>query len=269
MPELPEVEAVCRRLRESLNGNPQIVAAKILRPSVSRPQDPAAVEQQLAGASITNVRRIGKHILVGLQGARTLHVHLRMTGNLYLIPDIRFRTTTTRAWLELHDGSGIVFDDPRALGKMQVHQTATLEAALADTVGPEPHQITAAEFAALAKRARKPMKLLLMDQAKIAGLGNIYAAEALFEAKIDPAKLASTVSKPRLERLHSIIVKMLEDAKESAYRAYTEPGYFSEGESFPVQVYDREGEPCHACQRPIKRMPQGGRSTYYCSGCQR
>ena len=236
---------------------------------MSRPQDPVAIEKQLAGAKITNVRRIGKHILVDLDARRTLHVHLRMTGNLYTIPDIRFLTATTRAWIELQNGSGIVFDDPRALGKMQVHPTSDLESALASTVGPEPHEITAAEFAALAKRTRKPAKLLLMDQTKIAGLGNIYAAEALFEAKLDPAKLASTISKPKLERLHAIIVKMLEDAKESAYRAYTEPGYFAEGESFPVQVYDREGQPCYACQRPIKRMPQGGRSTYYCSGCQR
>jgi formamidopyrimidine-DNA glycosylase len=192
-----------------------------------------------------------------------------MTGNLYVIPDIRLHSATTRAWLELQNGSGVVFDDPRALGKMQVHPTAALDATLAGDVGFEAHEITASDFAAMARKAKKPMKLLLMDQAKVAGLGNIYAAEALFEAKIDPRKIAASVSRPKLERLHAIIVKMLEDAKESAYKAYTDPGYFAEGESFPVQVYNREGQPCFVCERPIKRIPQGGRSTYFCPTCQR
>jgi formamidopyrimidine-DNA glycosylase len=269
VPELPEVEAVCRRLREQLPADATIVTARILRPSVSRPQDPAHLETQLANSRIAAVRRKGKHILIDLDQARTLHVHLRMTGNLYVIPDVRFHTATTRAWIELPNGAGIVFDDPRALGKMQLHPTAELEATLAEDVGAEAHEMTAADFAAMAKKTKKPMKLLLMDQAKVAGLGNIYAAEALFEARIHPTKIASTVSKPKLERLHAIIVKMLEDAKESAYKAYTEPGYFAEGESFPVQVYDREGQRCFVCERLIKRIPQGGRSTYFCPSCQR
>jgi formamidopyrimidine-DNA glycosylase len=108
-----------------------------------------------------------------------------------------------------------------------------------------------------------------MDQSKIAGLGNIYAAEALFQARIHPAKATNSISKPKLQALHGVIVRMLEDAKESAYRAYTEPGYFAEGESFPVAVYDREGEACFTCNRKIRRIPQGGRSTYFCPGCQR
>ncbi len=245
------------------------MTARILRPSVSRPQDPVFVETELAGARIMRVRRTGKHILVDLDRDRTLHVHLRMTGNLYVIPEIRLHSATTRAWIELPNGAGIVFDDPRALGKMQLHPTAELEATLANDVGFEAHEITAADFAAMAKKTKKPMKLLLMDQSKVAGLGNIYAAEALFEARINPSKLANTVSKPKLERLHAIIVKMLEDAKESAYRAYTDPGYFAEGESFPVQVYNREDQPCFVCERPIKRIPQGGRSTYFCPTCQR
>lgn len=263
------MEAVCRRLREQLPSDATIVTARILRPSVSRPQDPAHLETQLTNARIVGVRRIGKHILVDLDGARTLHVHLRMTGNLYVIPDVRFHTATTRAWMELPSGAGIVFDDPRTLGKMHLRETAELEATLAAKVGSEPHEFTAAEFAAMAKQTKKPMKLLLMDQSKVAGLGNIYAAEALFEAKLNPRKIAATVSKPKLERLHAIIVKMLEDAKESAYKAYTEPGYFAEGESFPVQVYDREGQHCFVCERLIQRIPQGGRSTYFCPSCQR
>jgi formamidopyrimidine-DNA glycosylase len=227
------------------------------------------LEAQLPGAQIVKVRRKGKHILVDLNNRTTLHVHLRMTGNLYMIPDVRFHSAATRAWIELPTGAGIVFDDPRALGKMQLHPTSDLEATLAREVGFEPHEMAPAAFAALAKHTRKPMKLLLMDQVRIAGLGNIYAAEALFQAKIHPSRPANAVSIARLENLHGIIVRMLEDAKESAYRAYTEPGYFAEGESFPVQVYDREGQPCFVCERPIQRMPQGGRSTYFCPRCQK
>jgi formamidopyrimidine-DNA glycosylase len=252
-----------------LPGTARIESARILRPGVCRPQDAVDVETALAGALIRGVRRKGKHILVDLDCGRTLHVHLRMTGNLYVIPDIRFRSATTRVWLELSTGVGVVFDDPRALGKMQLHPTAELEATLARDLGSEPHELSPAEFARIARESRQPMKLLLMDQRKVAGLGNIYAAEALFAARIHPAKAAATVSKPKLERLHAIVVQMLEDAKESAYHAYTNPGAFAEGESFPVQVYNREGQPCFVCERPIRRIPQGGRSTYFCPTCQR
>jgi formamidopyrimidine-DNA glycosylase len=108
-----------------------------------------------------------------------------------------------------------------------------------------------------------------MDQSKVAGLGNIYAAEALFRSGIHPEKPMGEISGPRLAKLHQSAVEVLEEAKASAYRAYTEPGYFAEGESFPVAVYDREGEPCNTCGRKIKRIPQGGRSTYFCPRCQR
>jgi formamidopyrimidine-DNA glycosylase len=259
---------VCRRLRENLPARIQdreIVAARLLRPSVSRPQPVAKIESAVAGRRIETIRRAGKHILIDLEGAaESLHVHLRMTGNLYVIPDVRFHVATTRAWFELRNGSGVIFDDPRALGKIQLQPRSFVP-----DVGPEPHELTADEFVAMAKRVKAPAKLFLMDQSKIAGLGNIYAAEALFQARIHPAKATNSISKPKLQALHGVIVRMLEDAKESAYRAYTEPGYFAEGESFPVAVYDREGEACFTCNRKIRRIPQGGRSTYFCPGCQR
>jgi formamidopyrimidine-DNA glycosylase len=115
------------------------------------------------------------------------------------------------------------------------------------------------------------MKLLLMDQSKIAGLGNIYAAEALFQARIHPAKPAGKVSARKLAELHAILIETLEAAKDSAYRAYSEPGYFAEGESFPVAVYGREGEPCvrPGCRGIVRRSVQGGRSSFYCPACQR
>jgi formamidopyrimidine-DNA glycosylase len=267
LPELPEVEAVCRRLRESLTSSRRIVEARILRPGIVRPQDPAMVESAVTGHEIQAIRRIGKHILIDLDYAATLHVHLRMTGNLYLVPDVRLHVASTRAWFRLENGSGIVFDDPRALGRMSLRKREEDP----PDIGPEPNQISPAGFISLASRSsRSPMKLLLMDQSKIAGLGNIYAAEALFQARIHPAKPAGNVSARKLAELHAILIDTLEAAKESAYRAYSEPGSFAEGESFPVAVYGREGEPCPRCvTHKIRRIAQGGRSTYYCPKCQR
>ena len=261
------MEAVCRRLRESVLGA-TIVNARVLRPSVTRPQSPEEVESAVADGRIESVMRRGKHILIYLNRDRILHVHLRMTGNLYAIPDVRFRSLFVRAYFELSDGRTLVFDDSRTLGKIHLRTAAELDGALQD-VGPEPSQLIAEEFAAAAKRARKPIKLFLMDQKRVSGLGNIYAAEALFRARIHPAKLASALSLARLRALHQVCVDVLAEAMDSSYAAYAEPGRFAEGESFPVAVYDREGEPCLTCGAAIRRIPQGGRSTYFCFKCQR
>jgi formamidopyrimidine-DNA glycosylase len=267
LPELPEVEAVCRRLRESIVGA-TIVHARILRPSVTRPQTPAQLTKRVADARIESVTRRGKHILIHMSDESTLHVHLRMTGNLFVIPDIRLRTVFIRAYFELADGRALVFEDPRLLGKIHLHKTAELESLLRH-VGLEPSQMTADQFAAAAKKARKAIKLFLMDQKHVSGLGNIYAAESLFRAGIHPAKLGSSLSLPRLRKLHQACVSVLADAMDSVYPVYADPGRFADDEWFPVAVYDREGDPCNVCATAIRRIPQGGRSTYFCPRCQK
>jgi formamidopyrimidine-DNA glycosylase len=108
-----------------------------------------------------------------------------------------------------------------------------------------------------------------MDQSKIAGLGNIYAAEALYRARVNPRKPMEKLSLAKLRRLHGVIVDILELAVQSAVAAYSNPGAFGEAEEFPLDVYGREGQPCRTCLRKIRRIPQGGRSTYFCPGCQR
>ena len=258
---------MCRRLRESVLGA-TILNARILRDSVTCPQLPADVEIGVTGGRIDKIARRGKHILIHLSNQSILHVHLRMTGNLYAIPDVRLRSVFVRAYFELNDGRGLVFDDSRVLGKVRLRTAAELVKEL-EEVGPEPSEMTAAAFATLAKKARKPIKLFLLDQKPVSGLGNIYAAEALFRAGINPKKSASALSLTRLKALHQSCVEVLAEAMESSYAAYALPGQFAEGESFPVQVYDREGKPCLTCQTPIKRIPQAGRSTYFCPKCQR
>lgn len=267
MPELPEVEAVCRNLRRDAKGA-RIIQFRAERPNVLAPQKPAKVERALAGQTLADIERRGKNIYFHFSNGCLLHIHLRMTGNLYVIPDVRFRAVTTRAWMELEGGRGLVFDDPRNLGRMKLHQNR--EQAHAD-LGVEPlsSDFTRAWLIGRAANSRKPAKLFLMDQAHIAGLGNIYAAEALFRARIDPRKPMAKVRLPKLAALHGAIVDVLTEGVESAVLAYSTPGRFNEAEEFACAVYGREGEPCMNCGRPVKRIPQGGRSTYFCPGCQR
>lgn len=258
------MEAVVRRLRDRIVGK-RIQHAKVFR--CAR----AELAEVLAAKRILAVERRAKHILIRLSGGLTLHTHLRMTGNLFAIPDARLHTERARVVIALQGGAGIVFEDSRALGRMAVRETKELDAELAASLGPEPlsGEFTAESFAAMARDSRQPAKLFLMDQRKVAGLGNIYVAEALFRARIDPRKAMGRLSLARLAALHKEIVTVLQDAVESAWIAYGVPGRFSEGESFDCQVYGREGQPCTRCGKEIRRLPQGGRSTYFCAGCQR
>jgi formamidopyrimidine-DNA glycosylase len=269
MPELPEVEAVCRKLRKDAAGA-VIASAHIERRRITEPQDPKEVEALISGRAIGRVERRGKNILVGLAGGLTVHVHLRMTGNLYVIPDWRLRVAGVSAWFALEDGRGLLFHDTRGLGSLTVLDAATLRKRL-DGLGPEPlsRQFTAAAFIRSAAGSRQPAKLFLMDQRRIAGLGNIYAAEALFAARVNPLAPIGSISKPRMVALRDTIVTILRDALKSAAKAYLRPGGFQEAEDFPTAVYGREGESCIRCEDSIRRIVQGGRSTYFCPNCQR
>jgi formamidopyrimidine-DNA glycosylase len=193
-----------------------------------------------------------------------------MTGDVRVIPDARLHAATARALLVFRDGRALAFDDPRALGVMHACTAADV-ARLEEELGPEPlsPDFTPEVFAGIARRSKKPAKLFLMDQSRLAGLGNIYAAEALFRARIHPAHPMNRLSRRQLDRLHRAVVSVLESAIASAEKAYANPGGFREGEDFPLQVYGREGEPCRVCGGKIRRVAQGGRSTYYCPVCQR
>jgi formamidopyrimidine-DNA glycosylase len=263
MPELPEVEAVRRKLER------EVVGARIVRARMLRRPDRRLLSAA-RGKRINAVERRAKNLLIRLSGDGVIRVHLRMTGNLYAVPDHRFLPATARAWFELDDLRGLVFDDPRALGRMTFHRTEELNALLAD-LGPEPlgDGFSVEQFREIASRSRQPAKLFLLDQTKVAGLGNIYAAEVLHRAGIHPGRPMHRISRQRLTRMHSEIVAVLDIAVQSACRAYSGPGSYNSEENFPVAVYGREGQECPACRREVRRIPQGGRSTYYCPGCQR
>jgi len=273
VPELPEVEAVCRRIRRGAEGQ-LIASARILRPGITLPQSSAETEETLAGRRIGKVWRRGKNILIGTSGAgedRVLRIHLRMTGNLVLFKDARLVPPAARMVLEFPDRSGLVFTDSRALGRVHLHSLAELESILAE-LGPEPlsRQFTVQWLAAAASACGQPAKLFLMDQSRIAGLGNIYAAEALFQAGIHPGKRMKTLRMPKIGALHAAIVDILRRAVKVTAAEYRRPGYWGGEEwDFPLRVYGRKGEPCLVCGSKIRSMRQGGRSTYYCPRCQR
>ncbi|MBI2685430.1 MAG: bifunctional DNA-formamidopyrimidine glycosylase/DNA-(apurinic or apyrimidinic site) lyase [Acidobacteria bacterium] len=260
MPEMPEVEAVCRRLRAEAEGA-TIRRARILRPSMAK----GDIEEACRKARLTRVERRGKNILLHLSSGPVLHVHLRMTGNLYVTVDHRMLVTSARAVFELTDGRGIVFEDPRALGRIALLERDSLPEVGLDPLSPE---FTAEVLALLVRGSKRPAKLFLMDQDKVSGLGNIYAAEALFRAGIDPRRAVGSLRRPRIARLYQAIVEVMRAAVETSDRLYSSPGRLIEAERQELMVYDREGEPCRVCRRPILRLAQGGRSTYFCGKCQ-
>jgi formamidopyrimidine-DNA glycosylase len=269
LPELPEVEAVRRRLVKDVAGR-EIVRTTVLRAVTTYPQKPAIVEARTAGRRIEAIRRRGKNLLLELSGDVVLHIHLRMTGNLYVVPDARLCPASARVVFELDGGGALIFDDKRALGKVQIHKSSEI-ARLFSKIGMEPlgPEFTVDALAAAMRGSRQPVKLFLLDQRHVAGLGNIYAAEALFRARIDPRKPANKIRRPKIEALHAAIVGVLGDAVQSACIAYASPGRYGEAENIPLGVYDRAGEACGICGRAIRRILQGGRSTYFCPGCQR
>ena len=248
----------------------EIVRTRVHRAVTTYPQKPALVEARTAGRRIETIGRRGKNLLLELSDGVVLHIHLRMTGNLYIVEDARLRPASARVTFELDGGGALIFDDTRALGKVHVHKSSEI-ARLFSELGWEPlaPEFTASALAAVMRRSRQPVKLFLLDQRHVAGLGNIYAAEALFEARIDPRKPAGKLLRPKVEALHAAIVRILRDAVQSACIAYASPGRFGEAGIVPLGVYDRAGEACGICGRAIRRILQGGRSTYFCPGCQR
>jgi formamidopyrimidine-DNA glycosylase len=259
MPELPEVEVAARLLRDAAQGR-TIRRLRVLHPSLARSVSPADCGS-LAGRRVTGVERRGKHQLLRLDDGRALHAHFRMTGDWSVLAPGDALPRYARAVLEFDDGSALALDDSRALATLAVHPVAT---DLLPPLGPEPSDpaLDAATLRAALRRRRGPIKTVLLDQRVIAGLGNIYAAEALWHARIDPRTVASSLGPARVARL-------LEGIRAVIARALADPGRYQDGAPSRFEVYDRESQPCGRCGGRIRRIVQGGRSTYFCPRCQR
>ena len=260
MPELPEVEEAMQRLRSAVEGK-IIARAKALHPAIAR-QFPDSSARRLRQRRITRIERRGKHQLLHLDSGATVHAHFRMNGDWLLttidVPVDRF----TRAMIELTDGTRIELNDRRALSALSLHAKGVNPLPSLGIEANDP--ALDADYLKMALKARRgPIKPALMDQKVIAGLGNIYAAESLWKAKISPRAVASSLSRQRLEKLAAAIHETLE-AEDRA------PGRYTDTENRErFAVYDREGLPCSRCSTAIKRIPQAGRSTYFCPKCQK
>jgi len=265
MPELPEVETIKNELAPHIIGH-TITAVTLFDERIVRQPPVEEFNSRLIGETITGVGRRGKYLLFSLTSGEWLIIHLKMTGSLWLTPPDRF----TRAVIHLNGGTKIYFRDPRKFGVMWL---AADENSVGDKLGPEPLEagFTAKTLAkALAKRTA-PIKALLFDQSLIAGIGNMYADEALFLAKIHPMRPGGNLSKKEIERLHQAIRQVLSagiNDKGASTDTYFRPSGDIGTAHFQFRVAHRRWESCPTCGTPLQRIPVRNRGSYFCPNCQ-
>ncbi len=281
MPELPEVETVARDLRPRLVGA-TIVGARSSWARTLRTHAPEAFADAVAGRRVEAVGRRAKQLVIDLSGDAALTIHLKMTGQLFVVPAETPEDPYIRLVLELEDGRELRFRDIRKFGRVGLYGRDPVSGELVTEVGggavfaaigPEPLDpaFTIRDFRRRLRRRKGRLKPLLLDQSFLAGVGNIYADEALWLSRLHPLRSASTLRPPDERRLYESIRSILTEAVErrgSSIDDYTAPdgdGAMQER----LAVYQRTGEPCPRCGRPLKRIVVGARSTHFCSWCQR
>ncbi len=271
MPELPEVETIRRQLAPELERR-TITGVEILDPRWTRPEPPELVEQGLRGREIEHLGRSGKYLIWELSGDLHLLVHLRMTGTLLLDPIAE--PLHTRVRFELDGARRLIYVDPRRFGTGHLLPgAAARDAYLGSRIGVEPltPEFTLPHLRDLARGRRAPVKSFILDQRRIAGVGNIYADEALFRARIHPLRAAGALSRPQLAALREAIEQSLLAGIE-AKGATIDDFRHVDGARGSFQdrflVHRREGLPCPNCGRAIRKLVVGGRGTYVCEHCQ-
>ena len=283
MPELPEVETVLRGISPILEGN-QIDYAQINRPDLRKPF-PNNLAKRLKNRKINFLHRRSKYILVDLSEGETLIMHLGMSGRIIISQKIVGTFHHSKAQSQKHDhfvlhfkdNHQLTFNDPRRFGVIDLLKTESLELnSMLSQIGPEPlsNRFNEAYFVSTMRLKKTNIKSALLDQRVVAGLGNIYVCEALFRAGISPKRQACRISHKKLGSLVSIIKEILLEAISSGgsslrdfRNASGDMGYFQHS----FDVYGREDQDCYntKCDRKIKRIIQAGRSSFYCSSCQR
>ncbi|MBY0502286.1 MAG: bifunctional DNA-formamidopyrimidine glycosylase/DNA-(apurinic or apyrimidinic site) lyase [Bryobacteraceae bacterium] len=267
MPELPEAEYMVRRLRESGTGT--ISQVKVLRPGMTGDQPARRLPRLAAGQAITGYGRRAKSVLIQLANAHTIRIRLGMSGHVYRVADAAALPKHTRLAFLLREGGALAFEDARTFGDVTIHADADLPQVFAD-LGPEPldASFTPAVLAQALAGSRAPVKPLLLDQSRVVGLGNIWAAEALWQARISPTAPAGALNPKQIRALHKAVVGVLTQAVANTFRATETAADFPEADLLAVAVYQREGQPCRRCRKSIERFVQAGRSTFYCPVCQ-
>jgi formamidopyrimidine-DNA glycosylase len=272
MPELPEVETIARTLEPAIRGR-VVSAVELLYRPLLRTGSRKGLDA-LRGRRILSVSRRGKMLLIACEGGRTLVFHLKMTGQFSLADPGEERDKHTRLVMRFEDGaSELVFRDVRKFGFLLCLE-GDRRAACAELacLGPEPLEIGLEEFAALLASRKGRIKSLLLDQTVIAGIGNIYADEMLFDARIHPETPALSLGKKVVERLYDSMKQILTLAiaeKGSTLQDYRDAEGKAGNFQFFHKVYDRKGEPCVVCATPVRMTRIGGRSSHFCPKCQR
>ncbi len=271
MPELPEVETIRRQLAPHLEGR-TIESAQILDPRWTRPAPPEPVQDELTGARIEAVGRAGKYLIWSLSDDRHLLVHLRMTGALLFDPSVEPAHTRVRFWLD--GGHRIAYVDPRRFGTGHlIHGAAARDEYLALRLGAEPFTTDfTADYLRRAARGRiAPIKAFLLDQRRISGVGNIYADEALFRARIHPLRPAGRLNAAQWASLHEAVEAVLAAGIEAKGASIDDFRHVDGAQgSFQDRflIHLRAGEACVNCGGVIRKIVAAGRGTYVCEHCQ-
>ena len=267
MPELPEVETVRSELAPVLEGR-TLARVEILDPRLTRPLDPLEVAAELEGERVAHVERRGKYLVVRFESGLALLVHLRMTGSFGLWP-----ATHERGVVELDDGTRLAYRDVRRFGTWLVLSADEVERYLSGRLGPEPlaRAFTARDLAAKMAGRRAPVKALLLDQRVVAGLGNIYADEALWRAGIHPLRAGAQLTEDEVRALARGVrsaIRIGISRQGATLRDYSRPNGAAGAMQEEFKVYGRAGEPCPRCRAPIEKTRVAGRGTHFCPACQ-
>lgn len=266
MPELPEVETIKNDLQKVITGK-KIIQVEINNPKVIREPAPLAFKKSLEGQTVKNILRRAKLLIFELSNGRDLTVHLKMTGQL-VYPG---GSQGSRVAFHLSGGRILDFNDQRLFGELRlVRDWKKLK--FVQGLGPEPFDLTFADFKDMLSKRKTKIKPLLMDQSFVSGIGNIYAAEILFRARINPQRPAQSLTRAEKAALHKEIKNVLNSAikhggssVDDYVRVSGKPGDYARFH----RVYGRGGKPCFVCRSPIKKITQGGRGTYFCGKCQK
>ena len=279
MPELPEVEAVARTLRPLVERR-RIRCVHVLHAIATKPQNPSRLARTAEGQRIQTVRRKGKYLWLQLERA-LVTLHFKLDGQLIWFPSAKIMFDVANLQesgvhvdvaFELDKGV-LGFADGRHFGRVYAYESEEACPAIAqlgvDAISPD---FAVSHFAELLASSRRPLKEFLLDQTRVAGIGNIYSCESLWYAKLDPRRRANSLKPVEARRLHKAIVSVLARALECCLHPppdFRDPEWWFQGLEKILRVYDREEKPCRRCGRPIKRIAQAGRSTYFCAHCQK
>jgi formamidopyrimidine-DNA glycosylase len=273
LPELPEVETIRSRLAPSVTGR-RFERVQILDPRLTRPEPSAAIAELLEGERVQSLGRRGKYLIFEFESGRHLLVHLRMTGSFrHVLPGASGGDSHRRAVVTLDDGSDVVYNDTRRFGTWELLEPGEIGERWDGRLGEEPfgRGFTPKRFATSLQGRRAPIKAALLDQRVVAGIGNIYADEALWRARIHPHRPAGSLSGVEVTRLRTAVRRALElgiDRQGATLRDYRDPSGRSGWMQNEFRVYGREGERCPRCGTPIAKTRAAGRGTWYCPTCQ-